>query len=126
MLADLALINLVGVREREHRLAPIHPGYAPPAINTRLDAFVYGDQIKFVEYSAENPSSLPDQTELNQVLFEVRALQSFAERYRIMSYKNQFNCKPKSSRSSTSANGLSGECSLTPTRSSSAAWLRAR
>jgi hypothetical protein len=86
MLADPAIMDRVGIRERERRLALIHPGYAPPAINTRLDAFVYGDQIKFIEYNAENPSSLTDQTGLNQVLFEIRALQLFAERYRMRQF----------------------------------------
>ncbi len=86
MLADPAIMGRVGISERERQLALIHPGYAPPAINTRLDAFVYGDQIKFVEYNAENPSSLTDQTGLNQVLFEIRALQLFAERYRMRQF----------------------------------------
>jgi hypothetical protein len=76
----------VGMRDRERQLALTHPGYALPAISTRLDAFVYGDQIKFVEYNAENPSSLTDQTGLNQVLFEVRALPSLAERYRMRQF----------------------------------------
>jgi len=86
MLAEPALMDRVGMHERERRLALEPPGYAAPAINTRLDAFVFGDQIKFVEYNAENPSSLTDQAELNQVLFEIRALQSLAERYRMRQF----------------------------------------
>jgi hypothetical protein len=86
MLVDPALMDRVGVRERERQLAMIHPGYDWPAINTRLDAFVHGDQIKFVEYNAENPSSLTDQSGLNQALFELRALQSLAERYRMRQF----------------------------------------
>ena len=86
MMAEPSLMNLVGLTSREQFLALIHPGYAMPAINTRLDAFVFGDQVKFVEYNAENPSSLTDQAGLNQVLFEVRALQSLAERYRLRQF----------------------------------------
>lgn len=86
MLADSALMNDVGLTEREQRLALIHPGYQYPAVNTRLDAFVQGEQIKFVEYNAENPSSLTDQAGLNQFLFEVRALQLLAERYRMRQF----------------------------------------
>lgn len=86
LLACPALMDRVGVRERERKLALIHPGYDRSAINTRLDAFVHGDQIKFVEYNAENPSSLTDQSGLNQVLFEIRALQSLAERYRMRQF----------------------------------------
>lgn len=86
MLAEPALMTRVGLRPREQFLASVHPGYALPAINTRLDAFVLGDEIKFVEYNAENPSSLTDQAGLNQVLFEIRALQSLAERYRLRQF----------------------------------------
>ena len=86
MLAEPVLMSQVGLRPREQFLASIHPGYAPPAVNTRLDAFVQGEEIKFVEYNAENPSSLTDQAGLNQVLFEIRALQSLAERYRLRQF----------------------------------------
>ncbi|MCI0391435.1 MAG: hypothetical protein MOB07_22060 [Acidobacteria bacterium] len=86
MLADPALMGRVGIRERERKLALVQPGYTPPTINTRFDAFVNGDQIKFVEYNAENPSSLTDQSGLNQVLFEIRALQVLAERYRLRQF----------------------------------------
>lgn len=86
MIAEPVLMNRVGVSDRERFLALIHPGYSMPAINTRLDAFVQGDQIKFVEYNAENPSSLTDQAGLNQVLFEVRAMQLLAERYRLQQF----------------------------------------
>lgn len=86
MVAEPSLMDRVGLSDRELSLALIHPGYSMPAINTRLDAFVRGDEIKFVEYNAENPSSLTDQAGLNQVLFEIRALQSLAERYRMQQF----------------------------------------
>ncbi len=86
MLSEPLLLNRIGLNAREQSLALIPPGYSMPAINTRLDAFVRGDQIKFVEYNAENPSSLTDQAGLNQVLFEIRALQSLAERYRMQQF----------------------------------------
>lgn len=86
LLSDPKSMEKIGVTEREQRLALIHPGYAFPAINTRLDAFVKGDEIKVVEYNAENPSSLTDQSGLNQILFEVRAMQSLAERYRMRQF----------------------------------------
>lgn len=86
MLADPSLMTKIGLTDQERRLAMIHPGYEHPTITTRLDAFVYGDEVKFVEYNAENPSSLPDQSALNQVLFEVPALQTFVERYRLREF----------------------------------------
>ncbi len=86
LLSDPKSMKEIGITERERHLALIHPGYGLPAINTRLDAFINDDRIKFVEYNAENPSSLTDQSGLNQVLFEVRALQSLAEKYRMRQF----------------------------------------
>jgi hypothetical protein len=87
VLANPGLMEGLGLGDVERRLAMAHPGYSQPAITTRLDAFVYDDEVKFVEYNAENPSSLTDQAGLNQVLFEVPALWAFSERYRL----RQFN-----------------------------------
>ncbi|HEX8649340.1 MAG TPA: hypothetical protein VF708_00750 [Pyrinomonadaceae bacterium] len=86
MLADPALMDRVGLREDERRLALVDPGFAQPIVTSRLDAFVNGDEVKFVEYNAENPSSLPDQEGLNQLLFEIGAMQRLAERYRLSQF----------------------------------------
>lgn len=83
LVADTSLLDAVGLRENERRLALVDPGFNSPAVTTRFDAFVYGDQISFVEYNAENPSSLTDQEGLNQILFETRALQSLSTRFRL-------------------------------------------
>ena len=83
MLARTELLDAVGLTGAERRLALVEPGYGSPAVTTRLDAFLAGDRIRFVEYNAENPSSLPDQPGLNQVLFEVPALARLAARYRL-------------------------------------------
>ena len=72
-VAEPSLMEGVGMSERETRLALVEPGYRCPSVTGRLDAFVHGEEVKFVEYNAENPSSLPDQPGLNQVLFEVSA-----------------------------------------------------
>ena len=83
MLSRRELLDSVGLTDAERRLALAEPGYGSPAVTTRLDAFLSGGRIRFVEYNAENPSSLPDQPGLNQVLFEVPALARLAARYRL-------------------------------------------
>ena len=83
MLLHRELLDAVGLTDAERRLALVEPGYSSPAVTTRLDAFISGGRIRFVEYNAENPSSLPDQPGLNQVLFEVEALGRLAARYRL-------------------------------------------
>ncbi len=83
LLSNHTMLDRVGLTALERRLALVNPGFKSSAVTTRLDAFVYGEGVRFVEYNAENPSSLHDQTELNQVLFEVRALQRISERHRL-------------------------------------------
>src|SRR5205085_4784701 len=83
LIAKPELLALVGLTEREQSLALVNPGFKSPAVTTRLDAFTHDDEIKFVEYNAENPSSLTDQAGLNQVLASVRAMQTLAARYHL-------------------------------------------
>ena len=60
------LMDELGVTDAERRMALVDPGFSAAGVTTRLDAFVHGDEIKFVESNAENPSRLPDQEELNR------------------------------------------------------------
>jgi glutathionylspermidine synthase len=80
------LMDELGLTEAERRMALVDPGFSRAGITTRLDAFIHGDEIKFVESNAENPSSLPDQEELNRLLFELPAMVSFARRYRLRQF----------------------------------------
>jgi glutathionylspermidine synthase len=80
------LMDQLGLTEAERKMALIDPGFSMAGVTTRLDAFVHGDEIKFVESNAENPSSLPDQEELNRLLFELPAMASFARRYRLRQF----------------------------------------
>ncbi|MET0646691.1 MAG: hypothetical protein ABW208_08710 [Pyrinomonadaceae bacterium] len=85
-VAEPSLMEGVGMGERETSLALVEPGYRCPAVTTRLDAFVHGEGVKFVEYNAENPSSLTDQVGLNEIAFEVAAMQTTAARYRLRQF----------------------------------------
>jgi hypothetical protein len=86
LVAEPALMARVGMTELETRFALVEPGYRCPAVNTRLDAFTRGNAIKFVEYNAENPSSLMDQAGLNEVLRELPAMREFARRHRLRQF----------------------------------------
>ena len=81
-----SLLRRVGMSELETKFARVEPGYRCPSVTGRLDAFVHGEEVKFVEYNAENPSSLTDQTGLNEVGFEVGAMRRFGERYRLRQF----------------------------------------
>ncbi|MGE5208323.1 MAG: hypothetical protein ACM3KL_03220, partial [Alphaproteobacteria bacterium] len=68
VVQDPDLMDELGLTEAERNMALVDPGFSAAGVTTRLDAFVHGDEIKFVESNAENPSSLPDQEELNRLL----------------------------------------------------------
>ena len=85
-LQSPALMRELGLSDAEISLALVDPGLSFAAITTRMDSFVHQDQIKFVEYNAENPSSLSDQEGLNQLLFDLPVMTAFAKRYRLRQF----------------------------------------
>jgi hypothetical protein len=80
------LMTQLGLTKMEQKLATVDPGFTRAAITTRLDGFVHEQDIKFVEYNAENPSSICDQEGLNRVLFELPAMSTLAQRYRLQQF----------------------------------------
>ena len=83
LLSEPSRMQTVGLTEREIRLALVDPKQSASTRTSRLDAFVHGHDVKFVEYNAENPSSLTDQKGLNEILLEVGAMRDIAKRYRL-------------------------------------------
>jgi hypothetical protein len=75
------LMTQLGLTDTEQKLAMVDHGFTRAAVTTRLDGFIHGEEIKFVEYNAENPSSLSDQEGLNRLLFELPAMSFLAQRY---------------------------------------------
>lgn len=86
LLADPLRMVEIGLTEREIKLALIEPKYSSLTVTSRLDAFMNDDELKFVEYNAENPSSLTDQPGLNEVLQEVGAMRDAASRTQLTQF----------------------------------------
>lgn len=86
LLSEPARMHLVGLTEREARLALIEPKQSGSTKTSRLDGFIHGHELSFVEYNAENPSSLTDQTGLNEILLEVGAMRDVARRYELRQF----------------------------------------
>ena len=80
------IMDELGLTEAEQELALVDPGFSGASITSRMDGFVHGEEIRFVEYNAENPSSLSDQEGLNRLLFELPEMSTFAERYRLRQF----------------------------------------
>lgn len=83
---DPTLMDEIGLTDKEQRLALVRPGSVCAAVTSRMDGFIHGEEIRFVEYNAENPSSLSDQEGLNRLLSELPEMSAFAERYRLQQF----------------------------------------
>ena len=86
LLSEPSRMETIGLTEREIKLALVEPKHSVSTVTSRLDAFVHGRQVKFVEYNAENPSSLMDQMGLNDILFEVGAMRDLSTRYQLRQF----------------------------------------
>jgi len=60
---------MVGLPEAEDRLARIDPRIQPRVPNVRLDAFLQGDDLKFLEFNAESPAAVAF-TDVQQSIFD--------------------------------------------------------
>ena len=86
LLSQPTRMENIGLTEREIKLAQIDPKYSGLSVTSRLDAFVNDHEVKFVEYNAENPSSLTDQSGLNEILQEVSAMRNIARRNQLTQF----------------------------------------
>lgn len=80
-LADSALMSELGLTPREESLARIDPGYAPLCASSRFDTFIDGDDFKFLEYNAENPAGIVDQSLLEKIFFDLPHMRAFLQRF---------------------------------------------
>ncbi|HZG53730.1 MAG TPA: hypothetical protein VEZ40_16495, partial [Pyrinomonadaceae bacterium] len=80
-LADEALLAELDPTPLEATMARIDPGYRYACVTSRLDAYLDGDDFQFLEYNAENPAGIADQSQLERVLFTLPHMREFLARY---------------------------------------------
>jgi len=68
-LRDDEIIAVLGVTEREMKMARIDPGYSRLCVSSRLDAYLSDSGFQFLEYNAETPAGVGDQMQLEKALF---------------------------------------------------------
>ncbi|HSE23320.1 MAG TPA: hypothetical protein VLB68_16755 [Pyrinomonadaceae bacterium] len=86
LVSEPSRMESIGLTDREVKLALVEPKHSALAVTSRLDAFINDHDVKFVEYNAENPSSLTDQAGLNKILREVGALRDTETRYQLTQF----------------------------------------
>jgi hypothetical protein len=76
-LENAELMAELGLTEKEERMARIDPRYQNLCTSSRLDAFLSGEDFKFLEYNAETPAGIGDQYTFEKIFAEVREVQDF-------------------------------------------------
>jgi hypothetical protein len=80
-LADDELLAELDPTAREAQMARLDPGYQYVCATSRLDAYLNGEDFQFLEYNAENPAGIADQTQLEKVLFGLPHMREFLARF---------------------------------------------
>ncbi|HNU08325.1 MAG TPA: hypothetical protein PKO33_11215 [Pyrinomonadaceae bacterium] len=79
-LVDPELLSEFGLTEMEERMARIDPRHGGLCVSSRFDAFLDGDDFKFLEYNAETPAGIGDQYSFDKVFDLVPEVGKFLER----------------------------------------------
>jgi len=76
-LDDEELLDRFDLTEMERRLVKFEPGYKKICLSSRLDTFIAGEDFKFLEYNAETPAGVGDQTPLETLLNQIPLMKTF-------------------------------------------------
>ncbi len=55
---DMEVREIMGFSDRENELFAIDPGYKNPLVISRLDAFLNGNHLKFLEFNCDSPAGI--------------------------------------------------------------------
>ncbi|MGH2498991.1 MAG: hypothetical protein ACRDF0_02690, partial [Candidatus Limnocylindria bacterium] len=83
LLAEDDLRRELDLSPEEERLALADPGFRASSPSSRLDGFVDGGVIRFVEYNAESPAGMAYNDELAAVFDALPVMRAFGRRYRL-------------------------------------------
>ncbi len=81
MLQDPELFALAGLTDGERRLFDIDPGFSHLGITTRIDTFLIGTEMRFVELNAECPAGMHYGETLARVFQDTPVLKEFEAKH---------------------------------------------
>lgn len=83
--ASSELQDALGLSEDERRLCAVDPGYPEFSVTSRLDSFMLGGKVRFVEYNAESPAGIGYNDVMQEVFLTTSVMGEFL---------SEFPCKP--------------------------------
>ena len=78
-----ALLDELGLTEKERELVAIDPGYREVAPTARLDSFLTDDAYSFVELNGESPAGIAYADAAYEIFSALPVMQRFAEEYHV-------------------------------------------
>src|ERR1700693_1184294 len=88
-VADLSLLDELGLTEIERELAQIDPGYSAVSPTSRLDSFLTEDVYSFVELNGESPAGIAYADAAFEIFEQLRVIKGFAEIYQLRRFEGR-------------------------------------
>jgi uncharacterized circularly permuted ATP-grasp superfamily protein len=88
-MKDKRVKEIMGFTDREDELFRIEPGYSNPLVVSRLDAFLKGDSMKYLEFNCDSPAGIAYADVMEEGFRELFRGYPFMDRYRIEYVRRQ-------------------------------------
>ena len=73
--------ELLGFTEEEKKLIEIDPGYDELSVSSRLDSFLSGGTLQFVEYNAETPAGIAYADKMARAFMQTEVMKDFMRKF---------------------------------------------
>src|SRR5882724_6623050 len=88
-VADLSLLDELGLTEIGRELAQIDPGYRAVSPTARLDSFLTEDVYSFVELNGESPAGIAYADAAYEIFTQLPVMKRFAETYNLRRFEGR-------------------------------------
>src|SRR5260370_26675050 len=88
-VADLSLLDELGLTEIERELAQIDPGYRAVSPTARLDSFLTEDVYSFVELNGESPAGIAYADAAFEIFEKLPVMKRFAQTYKLREFEGR-------------------------------------
>ncbi|PYT06029.1 MAG: hypothetical protein DMF60_10220, partial [Acidobacteria bacterium] len=88
-VADLSLVDELGLTEIERELAQIDPGYKAVSPTARLDSFLTEDVYSFVELNGESPAGIAYADAAFEIFEQLPVMKRFAQTYKLRRFEGR-------------------------------------
>src|SRR5258708_27429172 len=88
-VANLSLLDELGLTKIERELVQIDPGYRAVSPTARLDSFLTEDVYSFVELNGESPAGIAYADAAYEIFAQLPVMRRFAETYKLRGFEGR-------------------------------------